>query len=156
MEVPVGPEGVSWMRRSHATVHELLPGLLQWFSRAAFFHTEYCVSDDKVSPCSVWWPEEWGLQQTTPAKAIHHPGFPYQLPLASLHKLVFWRHRLHPVAHLLKSACCFANWEFPVDKDEQALLERFLLFGYSKKMESINHKQSNPRRIPVNSDCELQ
>lgn len=63
---------------------------------------------------------------------------------------------VHPVAHLLKSACCFANWEFPVYKDEQALLERFLLFDYSKKMESINHQQSNPRRIPVNPDCELQ
>lgn len=63
---------------------------------------------------------------------------------------------VHTTAHLLKSACCFANWEFPVYKDEQALLERFLLFGYSKKMESINHQQSNLRRIPVNPDCELQ
>lgn len=145
------------MRRSHATVHELLPGLLHCFSRAAFLHTEYCASDDKVSPCSVRWPEEWGSQQTTLTKQ--------SITLAVLISC-HWPHcisccsggtgSVHPVAHLLKLACCFANWEFPVYKDEQALLERFLLFGYSKKMESINHQQSNPKRIPVNPDCELQ
>lgn len=53
--------------------------------------------------------------------------------------------------YLLKSACCFANLEFPVCEDEQALLERFLLSGCSKKTESVNHQLSSPRKFPIKS-----
>lgn len=138
----------------------LLPGLLHWFSNAAFLYTEYYVSDDKVPPWSVWRPKEWGLQLTTPTKSIHH----FVAFLISCHcpHCSGWCcggtgsvHFTALPAYLLKLACYFANWEFLVCRDEQALLERFLLSGYSKKMESINHQQSYPRRIPINPDWEL-
>lgn len=134
----------------------LLPGLLHWFSEAAFLYTEYYVSDDKVPPWPVWWP-----------KAYSKPPQPSQSITLAVPTSCHWPHRTSRQCtgsvpfpslptHLLKLACCFADWEFPVCKDEQALLERFLLSGYSKKTDSINHQQSNPRSIPVNPDCELQ
>lgn len=129
----------------------LLPGLLHWFSKAAFLYTEYYVSDDKVPPQSVWWLKEWCLQPATESVTPH--GFLISCHWAHCTSWCCWGsvsvHFTALPAYLLKSACCFANWEFLVCEDEQALLERFLLSGYSKKTERINHQQSNPRRIPI-------
>lgn len=141
IDVPEGLEGVSWIR-SHATVHS---AVLHWFSTTAFLYTEYYVSDDKMPSQSVGC-----LQKTTTVKSVHKV---LQLSLSafpiSCHRAGVAVHFTALPPYLLKSACCFANLEFPVCEDEQALLERFLLSGYSKKRESVNHQQSSPRKFPI-------